>query len=105
MANNASTKTRSTQPMYGGKIHRVTGDIKDNMTGKCLYKMDGEWNGQIKFTDEASVSTHYKYSIYSYWSRERIFREYVYFVSAVLESLAKNECGHATNKKIQNVSV
>lgn len=44
------------QPMYGGKMHRVTGDIKDNMTGKCLYKIDGEWNGKLKFTDESNVS-------------------------------------------------
>ena len=42
--------------MYGGKLHRVTGDIKDNMTGKCLYKIDGEWNGKLKFTDESNVS-------------------------------------------------
>jgi hypothetical protein len=42
--------------MYGGKMHRVTGDIKDNMTGKCLYKIEGEWNGRLKFTDESTVS-------------------------------------------------
>ena len=52
-----STLVFHTKPMYGGKMHRVTGDIKDNMTGKCLYKMDGEWNGKIKFTDESVVST------------------------------------------------
>ena len=42
--------------MYGGKLHRVTGDIKDNMTGKCINKIEGEWNGKIKFTDETTVS-------------------------------------------------
>ena len=51
-----STLIFHTKPMYGGKLHRVTGDIKDNMTSKCLYKMEGEWNGKIKFTDEANVS-------------------------------------------------
>lgn len=49
-----STLIFHTKPMYGGKLHRVTGDIKDNMTSKCLYKMEGEWNGKIKFTDEAN---------------------------------------------------
>ena len=44
------------QPMYGGKLHRVTGDIKDNMTSKCLYKIEGEWNEKIKFIDESNVS-------------------------------------------------
>ena len=36
-------------------MHRVNGDIKDNMTGKMLYKLDGEWNGKMKFTDECEV--------------------------------------------------
>eukprot|EP00116_Pleurobrachia_bachei_P014943 sb/3475205/ len=40
--------------MYGGKLHRVTGDIKDNMTGKCINKIEGEWNGKLKFTDETT---------------------------------------------------
>jgi len=47
-----STLIFHTKPMYGGKMHRVNGDIKDNMTGKMLYKLDGEWNGKMKFTDE-----------------------------------------------------
>lgn len=52
-----STLVFHTKPMYGGKMHRVTGDIKDNMTGKCLYKIDGEWNGKLKFTDESNKSS------------------------------------------------
>ena len=48
-------------------MHRVNGDIKDNMTGKMLYKLDGEWNGKMKFTDECEViDANLKKNI-SYW--------------------------------------
>ncbi|XP_048580502.1 oxysterol-binding protein-related protein 11 isoform X2 [Nematostella vectensis] len=45
---NASV-TFHTKPFYGGKLHRVTGEVKNASTGKVICKVAGEWNGKIEF--------------------------------------------------------
>lgn len=42
------------QPFYGGKIHRVTADVKSPQ-GDVVCRVSGEWNGSLEFTD-ANVS-------------------------------------------------
>lgn len=44
---NASV-TFHTKPFYGGKLHRVTGEVKNTSSGKVICKVNGEWNGQIE---------------------------------------------------------
>ncbi|XP_070199247.1 oxysterol-binding protein-related protein 11-like isoform X2 [Littorina saxatilis] len=39
-----------TKPFYGGKIHRVTAEVKNTVTGASLCKVAGEWNGSFEFT-------------------------------------------------------
>lgn len=46
---NASV-TFHTKPFYGGKLHRVTGEVKNTSSGKVICKVNGEWNGQIEMT-------------------------------------------------------
>lgn len=36
------------QPFYGGKLHRVSAEVK-NTTGAQLCKVSGEWNGIYEF--------------------------------------------------------
>ena len=37
------------QPFYGGKLHRVTAEVKNN-TGTVLYKVQGEWDSILEFS-------------------------------------------------------
>ncbi|XP_054638462.1 oxysterol-binding protein-related protein 10-like isoform X2 [Dunckerocampus dactyliophorus] len=39
-----------TKPFYGGKVHRVTAEVKHNQTGNIVCKAQGEWNGVLEFT-------------------------------------------------------
>ncbi|XP_056458638.1 oxysterol-binding protein-related protein 10-like [Gadus chalcogrammus] len=39
-----------TKPFYGGKVHRVTAEVKNNHTGAVVCKAQGEWNGTLEFT-------------------------------------------------------
>ncbi|XP_032988384.1 oxysterol-binding protein-related protein 10 isoform X3 [Rhinolophus ferrumequinum] len=39
-----------TKPFYGGKVHRVTAEVKHNPTNTIVCKAHGEWNGTIEFT-------------------------------------------------------
>ncbi|XP_020601785.1 oxysterol-binding protein-related protein 11-like isoform X2 [Orbicella faveolata] len=50
---NASV-TFHTKPFYGGKLHRVTGEVKNTSTGRVICKVNGEWNGKI----ELSFTSH-----------------------------------------------
>uniref|UniRef100_A0A914XI37 Uncharacterized protein n=1 Tax=Plectus sambesii TaxID=2011161 RepID=A0A914XI37_9BILA len=40
--------TFQTKPFYGGKLHRVTGEIK-NPHGQTFCKVQGEWNRTLEF--------------------------------------------------------
>uniref|UniRef100_A0A8C2AUF7 Oxysterol-binding protein n=1 Tax=Cyprinus carpio TaxID=7962 RepID=A0A8C2AUF7_CYPCA len=46
----SSTVTFHTKPFYGGKVHRVTAEVKHNPTGTIVCKAQGEWNGTLEFT-------------------------------------------------------
>ena len=50
---NASV-TFHTKPFYGGKLHRVTGEVKNTSTGRVICKVNGEWNGKV----EISFTSH-----------------------------------------------
>uniref|UniRef100_A0A8C3XAU6 Oxysterol-binding protein n=1 Tax=Catagonus wagneri TaxID=51154 RepID=A0A8C3XAU6_9CETA len=39
-----------TKPFYGGKVHRVTAEVKHNPTNSIVCKAHGEWNGTLEFT-------------------------------------------------------
>ncbi|XP_070247926.1 oxysterol-binding protein-related protein 10 isoform X2 [Myotis yumanensis] len=39
-----------TKPFYGGKVHRVTAEVKHNPTNTIVCKVHGEWNGTLEFT-------------------------------------------------------
>ncbi|XP_038652837.1 oxysterol-binding protein-related protein 10-like [Scyliorhinus canicula] len=42
--------TFHTKPFYGGKVHRVTAEVKYNPTNTIVCKAQGEWNGTLEFT-------------------------------------------------------
>uniref|UniRef100_UPI003AAAB304 oxysterol-binding protein-related protein 10 n=1 Tax=Centroberyx gerrardi TaxID=166262 RepID=UPI003AAAB304 len=46
----SATVTFHTKPFYGGKVHRVTAEVKHNQTGAIVCKAQGEWNGTLEFT-------------------------------------------------------
>ncbi|XP_076471289.1 oxysterol-binding protein-related protein 11-like isoform X2 [Babylonia areolata] len=39
-----------TKPFYGGKLHRVTAEVKNTVSGASLCKVAGEWNASFEFT-------------------------------------------------------
>ncbi|XP_061178111.1 oxysterol-binding protein-related protein 11-like isoform X2 [Saccostrea echinata] len=41
--------TFHTKPFYGGKLHRVSAEVKDN-SGEIICRIQGEWNSQLEFT-------------------------------------------------------
>ncbi|XP_006092899.1 oxysterol-binding protein-related protein 11 [Myotis lucifugus] len=42
--------TFHTKPFYGGKLHRVTGEVKHNGSNTVVCKVQGEWNSVLEFT-------------------------------------------------------
>ncbi|XP_063735203.1 oxysterol-binding protein-related protein 10-like [Eleginops maclovinus] len=46
----SASVTFHTKPFYGGKVHRVTAEVKHNQTGNIVCKAQGEWNGVLEFT-------------------------------------------------------
>ncbi|XP_048454989.1 oxysterol-binding protein-related protein 11 isoform X2 [Rhincodon typus] len=42
--------TFHTKPFYGGKLHRVTAEVKHNLTNTVVCRVQGEWNGLLEFT-------------------------------------------------------
>ncbi|XP_069791381.1 oxysterol-binding protein-related protein 11 isoform X3 [Narcine bancroftii] len=42
--------TFHTKPFYGGKLHRVTAEVKHNTTNAVVCRVQGEWNGVLEFT-------------------------------------------------------
>ncbi|XP_063113162.1 oxysterol-binding protein-related protein 10 isoform X4 [Cavia porcellus] len=45
----SATVTFHTKPFYGGKVHRVTAEVKHNPTNTIVCKAHGEWNGTLEF--------------------------------------------------------
>ncbi|XP_026145407.1 oxysterol-binding protein-related protein 10 isoform X1 [Carassius auratus] len=41
--------TFHTKPFYGGKVHRVSAEVKQNSSGTVVCKAQGEWNGTLEF--------------------------------------------------------
>ncbi|XP_068721373.1 oxysterol-binding protein-related protein 11-like isoform X1 [Montipora capricornis] len=46
---NASV-TFHTKPFYGGKLHRVTGEVKNASSGRVICKINGEWNSKLEIS-------------------------------------------------------
>ncbi|XP_004834987.1 oxysterol-binding protein-related protein 11 [Heterocephalus glaber] len=42
--------TFHTKPFYGGKLHRVTAEVKHNLSNTVVCRVQGEWNGILEFT-------------------------------------------------------
>lgn len=42
------------QPFYGGKVHRVSGEIK-NPEGAISTKISGAWNGVMEFSGAVRI--------------------------------------------------
>lgn len=42
--------TFHTKPFYGGKLHRVTAEVKSNLTNTVVCRVQGEWNSVLEFT-------------------------------------------------------
>ncbi|XP_076008544.1 oxysterol-binding protein-related protein 11-like [Genypterus blacodes] len=42
--------TFQTKPFYGGKLHKVTAEVKHNATNVVACRVQGEWNGTLEFT-------------------------------------------------------
>ncbi|XP_016349914.1 oxysterol-binding protein-related protein 10-like [Sinocyclocheilus anshuiensis] len=41
--------TFHTKPFYGGKVHRVSAEVKQNSSRMVVCKAQGEWNGTLEF--------------------------------------------------------
>uniref|UniRef100_A0AAY4BMW6 Oxysterol-binding protein n=1 Tax=Denticeps clupeoides TaxID=299321 RepID=A0AAY4BMW6_9TELE len=52
----SATVTFHTKPFYGGKVHRVTAEVKHNPTSTIVCKVQGEWNGTLEFTYSSGES-------------------------------------------------
>ncbi|XP_037552225.1 oxysterol-binding protein-related protein 11 [Nematolebias whitei] len=42
--------TFQTKPFYGGKLHKVTAEVKHNATNALVCRVQGEWNGVLEFS-------------------------------------------------------
>ncbi|KAK7893171.1 hypothetical protein WMY93_022323 [Mugilogobius chulae] len=42
--------TFQTKPFYGGKLHKVTAEVKHNSTNAVVCRVQGEWNGSLEFS-------------------------------------------------------
>ncbi|XP_006792964.1 oxysterol-binding protein-related protein 11-like [Neolamprologus brichardi] len=42
--------TFQTKPFYGGKLHKVTAEVKHNSTNTVVCRVQGEWNGVLEFS-------------------------------------------------------
>uniref|UniRef100_A0A8B9CSP5 Oxysterol-binding protein n=1 Tax=Anser brachyrhynchus TaxID=132585 RepID=A0A8B9CSP5_9AVES len=47
-----------TKPLYGGKLHRVTGEVKQNTTNTVVCRVQGEWNSMLEFTYSNGETKH-----------------------------------------------
>ncbi|XP_053699608.1 oxysterol-binding protein-related protein 10-like isoform X3 [Synchiropus splendidus] len=48
--------TFHTKPFCGGKVHRVTAEVRNNTTGNVVCKAQGEWNKTLEFTSSSGES-------------------------------------------------
>uniref|UniRef100_A0A3Q1IME5 Oxysterol-binding protein n=1 Tax=Anabas testudineus TaxID=64144 RepID=A0A3Q1IME5_ANATE len=46
----SSVITFQTKPFYGGKLHKVTAEVKHNPTNAVVCRVQGEWNGVLEFS-------------------------------------------------------
>ncbi|XP_072317787.1 oxysterol-binding protein-related protein 11-like [Eucyclogobius newberryi] len=46
----SASVTFHTKPFYGGKVHRVTAEVRHDHTGAVVCRAQGEWNGVLEFT-------------------------------------------------------
>ncbi|XP_055996050.1 oxysterol-binding protein-related protein 11-like isoform X2 [Ostrea edulis] len=42
--------TFHTKPFYGGKVHRVSAELKKENSGDVICRVQGEWNNQMEFS-------------------------------------------------------
>ncbi|XP_011604563.2 oxysterol-binding protein-related protein 11 [Takifugu rubripes] len=42
--------TFQTKPFYGGKLHKVTAEVRHNSTNTVFCRVQGEWNGVLEFS-------------------------------------------------------
>ncbi|XP_034034570.1 oxysterol-binding protein-related protein 11-like [Thalassophryne amazonica] len=42
--------TFQTKPFYGGKLHKVTAEVKHNPSNTVVCRVQGEWNGTLEFS-------------------------------------------------------
>ncbi|KAM9782717.1 LOW QUALITY PROTEIN: oxysterol-binding protein-related protein 10-like [Neosynchiropus ocellatus] len=59
--------TFHTKPFCGGKVHRVTAEVRNGATGNVVCKAQGEWNKTLEFTSssgESKVIDTSKLSVY-----------------------------------------
>ncbi|XP_055957963.1 oxysterol-binding protein-related protein 11, partial [Patella vulgata] len=47
--NYSSAVVFHTKPFYGGKLHRVTAEVRQGETGDVVCKVQGEWNASLDF--------------------------------------------------------
>ncbi|XP_043930944.1 oxysterol-binding protein-related protein 11 isoform X2 [Protopterus annectens] len=52
----SSAITFHTKPFYGGKLHRVTAEVKHNPTNTVVCRVQGEWNGVLEFAYSSGES-------------------------------------------------
>ncbi|KAL3842770.1 hypothetical protein ACJMK2_020756 [Sinanodonta woodiana] len=48
--NYSAAVTFHTKPFYGGKLHRLTAEVKNGNTGSIVCKVQGEWNSQLEIS-------------------------------------------------------
>ncbi|KAK3101850.1 hypothetical protein FSP39_006794 [Pinctada imbricata] len=48
--NYSANCTFHTKPFYGGKLHRISTEIKNGNTGEITCKVQGEWNNTMEFS-------------------------------------------------------
>ncbi|ESO97687.1 hypothetical protein LOTGIDRAFT_152778, partial [Lottia gigantea] len=48
-SNVTSSVVFHTKPFYGGKLHRVSAEVKNGNTGDIVCKVQGEWNANLDF--------------------------------------------------------
>ncbi|XP_078334973.1 oxysterol-binding protein-related protein 11-like isoform X2 [Crassostrea virginica] len=46
----SSAITFHTKPFYGGKLHRVSAEVKRDSAGEIICRVQGEWNSLLEFT-------------------------------------------------------
>uniref|UniRef100_A0A673LB51 Oxysterol-binding protein n=1 Tax=Sinocyclocheilus rhinocerous TaxID=307959 RepID=A0A673LB51_9TELE len=92
----SSTVTFHTKPFYGGKVHRVTAEVKHNPSGTIVCKAQGEWNGTLEFT-YSSGETKYisKYPI-TVFMRRSVNQAFLVSLSCLVTMIDRRLWQHVT---------